>query len=90
MATTGQGDAHITARDLEHVRDARSGLATASFSQNPADSTNAGVLITFADGATWRGGLYDMDAFSPQGPLAFFRGDQGPNEWRIAIGSDWQ
>jgi hypothetical protein len=79
MAITSQG-AHITAHDLVHAKDARSGVASAWFKQNPVDPTNASVQITFADGATWYGGLYNMISFAPQ----------GPNEWRMAIGSDWQ
>jgi hypothetical protein len=79
MAATGQG-AHVTAHDLVHAKDARSGVASAWFAQNPVDPTNASVQITFADGATWDGGLYNMVSFAPQ----------GPNEWRMAIGSDWE
>ena len=51
MAVTTQGD-RITATDLQHSEDARSGLATALFSQNPSDTTNVSVAITFADGVT--------------------------------------
>jgi hypothetical protein len=86
MAVTNQG-AKITRRDLAHATDARSGLSSASFHQNPVDSANASVTITFADGATWEGDIYNMDAFAPQGSFNF--SDQGPNEWRMAIGSDW-
>jgi len=89
MATTSPG-AHITARDLVHEADARIGLATARFIQNQVDPTNASVGITFADHKTWAGGLFNMDAFPPQGRFAWFMGDQGPNEWRMAIGSDWR
>lgn len=87
IAVTEPSGGRITRQDLVHAHDASSGLASASFQQNGADSENATVTITFADGATWETDLYDMVAFDPQGTFNF--SDQGPDEWRMAIGSDW-
>lgn len=65
----------ITPADLAHAADARAGLATATFTPNPSDPTDAVLAIT-ADGAQARLELQNMIAMG--GPLA----------WRLVIGTD--
>jgi hypothetical protein len=77
MAVTSQPNNYITANDLQHSMDARSGLANATISQNRFIPTNAVVMITFSDGVTWLTGMINMIAFG------------GPSEWRMEIGSGW-
>jgi hypothetical protein len=67
----------ITNIHFRHSADARAGTATAIFSQNPVDSTAAGVVIHFADGA-----VENLDLINEM--------SMGGNDvWRIAIGSAW-
>ena len=67
----------ITRADLAHSADARAGLATATFRQNPVDSTSAFVDITYADGTREDDlGLIDMIAMG------------GSSGWRLVIGTD--
>ena len=66
----------ITPADFAHSADARSGLATATFTPNPSDPTNALLTITYADGAGDRLGLQNLIAMG------------GPSVWRMTIGTD--
>jgi hypothetical protein len=66
----------ITRGGLAHSADARTGLATATFRQNPVDSTSAFVNITYADGTREDDlGLINMIAMG------------GSPGWRLAIGT---
>jgi len=65
----------ITTADLTHSADARAGLATATITQNPEDTSSAFVEIVYADGARDDLGLINMDAMG------------GPSGWRMAIGT---
>jgi hypothetical protein len=67
----------ITKADLSHSTDARAGLATATFTQNPNDTSSAFVDIIYADGAREDDlGLINMNAMG------------GPSGWRMVIGTD--
>jgi hypothetical protein len=66
----------ITSADLAHSADARGGLATATFTPNPVDSTSASVTITYADGVQDTLGLLNMIAMG------------GTPSWRMVIGTD--
>ena len=66
----------ITKADLTHTADARAGLATATYTQNPNDPTSAFVEIAYADGARDDLGLINMNAMG------------GPSGWRMAIGTE--
>jgi len=67
----------ITNADLSHSTDARAGLATATFRQNPNDTSSAFVDISYADGAREDDlGLINMNAMG------------GPSGWRMVIGTD--
>jgi hypothetical protein len=63
----------ITRADLVHSVDARAGLATATLTQNPSDPDNALVIITYADGASERTGMQNMNP--------------GGHSWRMGIGT---
>jgi hypothetical protein len=65
----------ITKADLKYSADARAGLATATFTPNPEDTTSAFVIITFADGAQEDLGMTNMIAMG------------GPSGWRMNIGT---
>ena len=65
----------ITPADLAHSADARSGLATATFTPNPSDPENALLTITYADGARDRLGIQNLIAMG------------GPSVWRMTIGT---
>jgi len=65
----------ITPADFAHSADARSGLATATFTPNPSDSTNALLAITYADGARDWLGIQNLIAAG------------GPSTWRMTIGT---
>jgi hypothetical protein len=66
----------ITSADLTHSADARAGLAAATFTPNPVDSTSASVTITYADGTRDTLGLLNMIAM----------GDSP--SWRMVIGTN--
>lgn len=66
----------ITHADLAHAADARAGLATATFTPNPSDSSSALLTIIYADGARAQLGLQNMNAMG------------GPSVWRLVIGTD--
>jgi hypothetical protein len=66
----------ITGADLAYSADARAGLATAAFTQNPVDTTSAFVIITYADGVRQNAGMMNMVAMG------------GPSGWRMNIGTD--
>lgn len=67
----------ITSADLAYSADARGGLATATFTPNPEDSTSAFVTITYADGVQEKNvGLMNMIAMG------------GPSGWRMIIGTE--
>ena len=66
----------ITRADLKYAADARDGLATATITQNPEDPEDAGISITFADGAHEELGMQNMVAMG------------GPNGWRMCIGTE--
>jgi hypothetical protein len=67
----------ITSADLKHAADARSGLATATFTQSGGVSTSAAfVTITYADGARDHLVLTNMTAMG------------GSSGWRIGIGTE--
>ena len=66
----------ITKADLSHAADARSGPATATFTQNPVSTSVASVAIVYADGARDDLDMINMDAMG------------GPSGWRMAIGTN--
>lgn len=66
----------ITRADLKYAADARAGLATATVTPSPVDTTFAIVSITFADGAHEELGIENMVAMG------------GPSGWRMCIGTD--
>jgi hypothetical protein len=66
----------ITKADLTHSADARAGLATATITQNPEDTSSAFADIVYADGARDDVGLINMNAMG------------GPSGWRMVIGTD--
>ncbi|MCW2932011.1 MAG: hypothetical protein JWM19_2973 [Actinomycetia bacterium] len=66
----------ITKADLSHVTDARSGLATATFTQNQVSTSVASVAIVYADGARDDLDIINMDAMG------------GSSGWRMAIGTE--
>jgi hypothetical protein len=66
----------ITGADLAHSADAQSGVATATFTPNPSDSTDVLLGIRYADGARAQLGLLNMIAMG------------GPSAWRLTIGTD--
>lgn len=66
--------ARITKADLAHSADAQSGVAMATFTPNPFDSTDVGLSIRYADGARDQLDITNMIA----------RG--GPSSWRLDIG----
>lgn len=76
MAVAGNDPpVRLTAADFTHAADARAGLATATFTPNPSDTTSALVTITFADGAHTGLVLINMIAMG------------GPPVWRLQIGT---
>lgn len=66
----------ITSADLKYSVDVRAGLATASFTPNPEDTTSAFVVITYADGTRENASIMNMVAMG------------GPSGWRMIIGTD--
>jgi len=66
----------ITSADLTYSADARAGLATATFTPNPNDTTSAFVTITYADGVQENTSMMNMIAMG------------GPSGWRMNIGTD--
>jgi hypothetical protein len=66
----------ITSADLAYSADARAGLATATFTPNPNDTTSAGVTITYADGVQQSASMMNMIAMG------------GPSGWRMNIGTE--
>ena len=66
----------ITSADLTYSAGARAGLATATFTPNPDDTTSAFVTIVYADGVRENAGMMNMIAMG------------GPPGWRINIGTD--
>lgn len=66
----------ITAADLAHSADARSGRPTVTFLPAAVDTAFFEVIITYADGATDRLGVQNMVAMG------------GPSVWRMSIGTD--
>jgi hypothetical protein len=66
----------ITTADLTYSADARAGLATATFTPNPNDTTSAFVTITYADGVQENASMMNMIAMG------------GPSGWRMNIGTD--
>ncbi|HSZ39195.1 MAG TPA: hypothetical protein VK817_04490 [Trebonia sp.] len=66
----------ITGADLKYSGDARAGLATASFTPNPEDTTSAFVTITYPAGAHENVSMMDMSAMGR------------PSGWRMIIGTD--
>lgn len=67
--------AHISTADLAYSADARAGLATATFTPSPVDSTYVLLAIRYANGARENTGLINMAAM----------GDS--SVWRMSIGS---
>ena len=67
----------VTSAAFRYGRDARAGMATATITPNPSDSTDANVEIRFADGVVEDTGLTNETAFG------------GPSVWRIDIGTDY-
>jgi len=65
----------ITNADLTYSADARAGLATATFTPNPNDTTSAFVTITYADGVQENASMMNMIAMG------------GPSGWRMTIGT---
>jgi hypothetical protein len=66
--------AHITSGLFLYTADARAGVATATFTPNPSDSTYAYVTIRFADGTVEDAGMLNMIAMG------------GHSQWRMDIG----
>ena len=66
----------ITSADLTYSVDARAGLATATFTPNPNDTTLAGVTITYANGVQENASMMNMIAMG------------GPSGWRMNIGTE--
>jgi hypothetical protein len=66
----------ITSADLRYSADARAGLATATVTPSPVDTTEASVTITYADGVRQNTGMMNMIAMG------------GPSGWRMNIGTD--
>jgi hypothetical protein len=66
----------ITKADLAHSADARAGQATVRFLPASTDVAYVPVIITYADGASDRLGIQNMDAMG------------GPSTWRMTIGTD--
>jgi hypothetical protein len=66
----------VTSADLAHSADARTGLATATFTPSPVDSDYALLTVVYADGARDTLGLQNMRAMG------------GPSTWRMAIGTE--
>ena len=66
----------ITKADLTHSADARSGRATATFLPATVDTSWVPVIITYADGATDRLAVQNMNEMG------------GPSVWRMPIGTD--
>jgi hypothetical protein len=66
----------ITGADLAHSADARAGVATATFTPNPSDSTSVVLSIRYADGTSAQLGMLNMIAMG------------GPSGWRLVIGTD--
>jgi hypothetical protein len=65
----------IASADLTYSADARTGLATATFTPNPNDTTSAFVTITYADGVKQDASMMNMIAMG------------GPSGWRMNIGT---
>jgi hypothetical protein len=65
----------ITSADLAYSADARAGLATATFTLNPEDTTSAFVIIIYADGVRENASMMNMVAMG------------GPSGWRMNIGT---
>jgi hypothetical protein len=66
----------VTGADFRYSRDARAGVATATFTPNPSDSSYAYLTIHFADGAVdSTEGIINMDSMG------------GPSVWRMDVGS---
>jgi hypothetical protein len=66
----------ITEADLAHSADARAGQATVTFLPASTDVAYVPLIITYADGASDRLGIQNMDAMG------------GPSTWRMTIGTD--
>jgi hypothetical protein len=66
----------ITPADLAHSADARAGLATVTFLPATVDVAYIPVSIAYADGATERTALQNLEAMG------------GPSTWRVTIGTD--
>ena len=66
----------ITSGDLTYSADARAGLAMATFTPNPNDTTSAFVTIIYADGVQENASMMNMIAMG------------GPSGWRMNIGTD--
>jgi hypothetical protein len=66
--------AHITSGLFLYTADAQAGVATATFTPNPSDSTYAYVTIRFADGTVEDAGMLNMIAMG------------GHSQWRMDIG----
>ena len=65
----------ITSADLTNSADARAGLATATFTPSPDDTTVVLLTITYAGGATEKTAIQNMIAMG------------GPSVWRMTIGT---
>lgn len=66
--------AHITGGLFSYSHDARAGLAAATFTPSPVDSTYVLVAIKYANGTTENTGMLNMIAMG------------GPSTWRMDIG----
>ena len=65
----------ITSADLTNSADARAGLATATFTPSPDDTTVVLLTITYADGVTEKTAMQNLIAMG------------GPSIWRMAVGT---
>lgn len=66
----------ITSADLAYSADARAGLATATFTPSPVDTSFWLVTIRYADGTTEETSMMNMIAMG------------GPSGWRMTIGTN--
>jgi hypothetical protein len=66
--------AHITSGLFLYTPDVRAGVATATFTPSPVDSTYMSVTIRFADGTVEDAGMLNMIAMG------------GHSQWRMDIG----
>jgi hypothetical protein len=75
---TNPPESKITTADFKYSRAARAGMATATFSPNPSDSTDVDLVIRFANGVV-------ENNLGVENEIAW----GGPSVWRMTVGSAW-